>query len=107
MIKLAITGACGRMGSRLVALGKADKEFELIAGIDRPDSSSLHKDAGEVAGIAPLAWLPMCILTVWLIGHEPGPILSGLLGAGLALITIPVVDGATLPLATKSRRYRA
>jgi 4-hydroxy-tetrahydrodipicolinate reductase len=51
MIKLAITGACGRMGSRLIALAKQDAAFQLVAAIDRPDSPDLARDAGEVAGI--------------------------------------------------------
>jgi 4-hydroxy-tetrahydrodipicolinate reductase len=51
MTKLAITGACGRMGMRLVALAKQDKEFDLVAAIDRPDCAQLARDAGEVAGI--------------------------------------------------------
>lgn len=50
-IKLAITGACGRMGRRLVALARGDKAFELVAAIDRPDCAEMSRDAGEVAGI--------------------------------------------------------
>lgn len=50
-IKLAITGACGRMGKRLIALARADKAFDLIATIDRPDSTDISRDAGEIAGI--------------------------------------------------------
>ena len=53
-IKVAITGACGRMGKRLVALAKVDKAFELVAAIDRPDSADLARDAGEIAGIGPI-----------------------------------------------------
>jgi 4-hydroxy-tetrahydrodipicolinate reductase len=51
MKKLAITGACGRMGSRLIALAKQDTDLKLVAAIERPDSTSLDRDAGEVAGI--------------------------------------------------------
>jgi len=51
MTKLAITGAAGRMGMRLVALAKADKDFDLVAAIDRPDAPSIARDAGEIAGI--------------------------------------------------------
>src|ERR1700679_1064301 len=51
MFKLVITGACGRMGSRLIALAKQDPAFQLVAAIDRPDSPDLARDAGEVAGI--------------------------------------------------------
>ena len=41
-IKVAITGACGRMGKRLIALAKSDKAFELVAAIDRPDCEELR-----------------------------------------------------------------
>src|SRR3954468_18066891 len=51
MTKLAITGACGRMGMRLIALAKQDNDFELLAAIDRPEAPQLAKDAGEIAGI--------------------------------------------------------
>jgi 4-hydroxy-tetrahydrodipicolinate reductase len=50
-IKLAITGACGRMGRRLIALAAADKAFALVAAIDRPDCAEMARDAGEMAGI--------------------------------------------------------
>jgi 4-hydroxy-tetrahydrodipicolinate reductase len=51
MIKLAITGAAGRMGMRLVALTKQDKDLDLLAAIERPDSPNQGRDAGEIAGI--------------------------------------------------------
>ncbi len=51
MIKLAITGAAGRMGQRLVALAKADPEIELVGAVERPDHPQLDLDAGELAGI--------------------------------------------------------
>jgi 4-hydroxy-tetrahydrodipicolinate reductase len=51
MIKLAITGACGRMGKRLIALARADKAFEIVAAIERPECAEMSRDAGEVAGI--------------------------------------------------------
>jgi len=54
MTRLAITGAAGRMGMRLVALAKQDKDFDLVAAIDRPEAPQLAKDAGEVAGIGPI-----------------------------------------------------
>jgi 4-hydroxy-tetrahydrodipicolinate reductase len=50
-IKIAITGACGRMGKRLIALAHADKSLKLVAAIDRPDSPDLAVDAGQIAGI--------------------------------------------------------
>lgn len=51
MTKLAITGACGRMGLRLIALARQDKDFDLLAAVDRADCAQLARDAGEMAGI--------------------------------------------------------
>jgi 4-hydroxy-tetrahydrodipicolinate reductase len=51
MIEVAISGACGRMGQRLIALGKQDGGFRIVAAIERPDHEMLYRDAGEVAGI--------------------------------------------------------
>lgn len=51
MTKIAITGAAGRMGARLVAVGHADKELKILGAIERPESDQQARDAGEVAGI--------------------------------------------------------
>jgi len=52
MTKIAITGAAGRMGKRLIALAKDSGDFKIVAAIDRPESDLQAKDAGEAAGIA-------------------------------------------------------
>ena len=50
---LAITGAAGRMGKRLIALAAEQPDlFKLVAAIDAPNSPALGQDAGIVAGIA-------------------------------------------------------
>lgn len=49
--KIAIVGACGRMGQRLVALAHEDRELELVAAIDWAKHPNIGKDAGELAGI--------------------------------------------------------
>jgi len=54
MTTLAITGAAGRMGQRLIALAKQDGGFELVAAIERPDHPAQARDAGEIAGIGPI-----------------------------------------------------
>jgi len=50
-IKLAIHGACGRMGQRLVALAHTDPSLHLVAAVDSPKHPLLGRDAGELAGI--------------------------------------------------------
>ncbi len=51
MTTIAITGAAGRMGQRLVALAKQAGEFEVVGAIERPDHEAQARDAGEVAGV--------------------------------------------------------
>jgi 4-hydroxy-tetrahydrodipicolinate reductase len=51
---IAINGACGRMGQRLVALSREDPELKLVAAIDWPGHSAQGRDAGELAGVGPL-----------------------------------------------------
>lgn len=53
-IKLAIHGAAGRMGKRLVALGAEDSELQISAAIDHASNPQLGQDAGLVAGVSPL-----------------------------------------------------
>ncbi len=50
MIKLAISGAGGRMGHRLVDLGSNDPAFQLVAAIESSSYPRLGEDAGSVAG---------------------------------------------------------
>lgn len=51
---IAINGACGRMGQRLVALAKEDAELSVVAAVDSPNNPLVGKDAGELAGIGPI-----------------------------------------------------
>lgn len=53
-ISLAINGAAGRMGQRLVALSHADEQLNLVAALESSNSPALGKDAGELAGIGPI-----------------------------------------------------
>lgn len=48
--RIAINGAAGRMGQRLVALGHADSELEVVAAIEYSEHPRLGQDAGAVAG---------------------------------------------------------
>ena len=54
MIDIAITGAAGRMGQRLIALASQDKAFRIVAAIERPDHPLQSRDAGEISGIGPI-----------------------------------------------------
>jgi 4-hydroxy-tetrahydrodipicolinate reductase len=50
MTSIAITGAAGRMGQRLLALAKQDGGFTIVGAVERPDHAMQGRDAGEVAG---------------------------------------------------------
>ena len=51
MLKVAVTGAAGRMGKTLIQAVADAPAAELAAAIERPDSSLIGCDAGELAGI--------------------------------------------------------
>jgi 4-hydroxy-tetrahydrodipicolinate reductase len=50
-LQIAIHGAGGRMGKRLIALGHADPQLKIAAAIESPSHSGLGNDAGELAGV--------------------------------------------------------
>ncbi|HWL08896.1 MAG TPA: 4-hydroxy-tetrahydrodipicolinate reductase, partial [Planctomicrobium sp.] len=50
-IRVAIAGAAGRMGQRLIALGSADPALQIVAALEHAGSKHLGNDAGELAGI--------------------------------------------------------
>lgn len=51
MIRIAVTGAAGRMGKTLIEAIASHPGVELAAALERPDSSLVGADAGELAGI--------------------------------------------------------
>ena len=54
MIRIAVNGAAGRMGRRLVALASAEPDMTVVAALDAPGHPLLGRDAGELAGIGSL-----------------------------------------------------
>ncbi len=51
MLRIAVTGAAGRMGKTLIEAASLSDGLELTAAIERPESSFIGFDAGELAGI--------------------------------------------------------
>jgi 4-hydroxy-tetrahydrodipicolinate reductase len=49
-LRIAINGAAGRMGQRLVALATDDAELKVVAAIECPGHPQLGQDAGTLAG---------------------------------------------------------
>jgi 4-hydroxy-tetrahydrodipicolinate reductase len=57
--RLTVVGAAGRMGRRVIALAWESGRFEVVAAVDREDHPDMGRDAGALAGIAPLN-VPLC-----------------------------------------------
>ena len=57
--RIAINGACGRMGQRILALAHEDAEFEIVAAIDSPRHPNQGHDAGELAGSTDWLWMSL------------------------------------------------
>ena len=58
MISLAIHGAAGRMGRRLIDLGAQDPDLQLTAALESSQHPQLGQDAGAIAGCGELG-LPL------------------------------------------------
>lgn len=52
-IKLAVIGAGGRMGRRIVSLAIESGRFDIVAAIERPDHPDIGKDSGLAAASGP------------------------------------------------------
>ena len=50
-IRVAVSGAAGRMGRMLVAAIEAADDLRLTAAVDHPDAADAGADAGEIAGV--------------------------------------------------------
>jgi len=54
MTRIAITGAAGRMGRALIEATQQTKNLQLTVALERPGSSVIGMDAGELAGLGKL-----------------------------------------------------
>ena len=51
MIDVAVTGACGRMGSKIIKTILQQEDMNVVAAIEAPNSSLEGKDVGQLIGI--------------------------------------------------------
>ena len=51
MINVAVTGACGRMGSKIIKTILEQDDMDVVAAIEVPNTPLEGKDVGEVIGI--------------------------------------------------------
>ena len=54
MIRTVVTGAAGRMGSRIVRAVRDAEEFQLVGATERPGTAAIGLDAGLAAGLGML-----------------------------------------------------
>lgn len=54
MVKIVISGICGKMGNRIGVLVSLDKDFEIAGALEVKDNPNIGKDIGEVLGIGKL-----------------------------------------------------
>lgn len=54
MIRVAVCGACGRMGKLIVRQISKQADMKLVAAVDAPGTPSAGEDAGEIAGVGKL-----------------------------------------------------
>lgn len=60
-IRVAIHGAAGRMGQRVVALGSQDADVQIVAALESVSNPKLGQDAGLVAGVGELG-VPLSVV---------------------------------------------
>jgi 4-hydroxy-tetrahydrodipicolinate reductase len=53
MLRIAITGAAGRMGRRIAALAIEAGTFDLVAAMEMAGNEAIGRDVGELAGTGP------------------------------------------------------
>ena len=55
--KIAVNGACGRMGKRIIQLAHEDKSLQIVAAVDSANHPEQSFDSGEAAGLGKLGVL--------------------------------------------------
>jgi 4-hydroxy-tetrahydrodipicolinate reductase len=53
-VPLAVIGAAGRMGQRIIACAQDEPRLRVVAAVDAPQCPRVGEDAGSMAGCAPL-----------------------------------------------------
>ena len=53
-IRLAVNGATGRMGSRILALASEDEQFEIVSALEHADHPHQGRDVGPLVGLPPI-----------------------------------------------------
>ncbi|MDP3298322.1 MAG: 4-hydroxy-tetrahydrodipicolinate reductase [Thermodesulfovibrionia bacterium] len=51
MLNITVTGAAGKMGSRIIALSKDYKDIKLVGAVERKEHKNIGQDIGDIIGI--------------------------------------------------------
>ena len=54
MVKIAVAGAAGRMGGRIIHMIHQNPQTDLVGAFEYPDHANVGEDAGSVAGVGEL-----------------------------------------------------
>lgn len=54
-MKIAVHGAAGRMGQRVIALAHQDPRFQVVAALESANHPALGEDAGLASGVGPIS----------------------------------------------------
>ena len=98
MNKVAIVGAAGRMGGRLVAKVMADERFELSGALEQAQCPKLGEDAGLAAGAGKSGILITADMDKAFAGADTVIIFST--GSVIAMVRAAVEKGAAVVLGT-------
>ena len=60
MINLGISGVCGRMGGRILSLAKADKEFNVVVGLEKEGHSRIGDTVEGLEVISDTEKISLC-----------------------------------------------
>ena len=90
---IAVNGACGRMGQRIIQLAHEDQDLVIAAALDAPGHPQLGKDAGEVAGIGKIG----CLVMSELPAPHPQVVIDFSMPAG-TMAVLPVCVKRKIPL---------
>ena len=64
MIKLGVTGVCGKMGRRIFELASCDKDFELTLALEKKGTPAIGRDIGKLKISSTIDGLFLCDVLV-------------------------------------------
>jgi 4-hydroxy-tetrahydrodipicolinate reductase len=103
MIKVAVTGASGRMGSNIIKTVLEQEDMDVVAAIEAPNTPFAGRDAGEVigAGTMGVEITPATELSTVLEETKPDVLVDfTIANAAVETIKISAVNGVNLVVGT-------